>query len=170
MKVLESDHIDRKIGIDLDEKPIGRQETRLLKSPPRVLSPNTPHPSSMKGENTPTRMLNKRRRTPISSPKRSMQFGDTPVLRRRHHYEETNEVSIISPKIDCGQFGLQDRRTPRSGSSSDAPTMIVNYSTSGSKATNISPYSFRKKHIGKSSSPLPATEFQFSQDDNDIME
>lgn len=174
LTVLESDHIDRKVGVDLNAKSIGRQEKQLSKSPPHVLSPNTPHPSSMKGENTPTRMLNKRKRTPISSPKRSMQFGDTPVLRRRHHYEETNEVSIISPKIDGGQFGLQDRRNPRSGSSSDAPTMIVNYSTSGSKATNISPnispYSFRKKNIGKSSSPLPATEFQFSQDEHDIME
>lgn len=173
MKVLETSNYDRKIGIDLDEKSFGGEEKRLSKrSPPHVLSPNTPHPSSMKGENTP--MLNKRKRTPISSPKRSMQFGDTPVLRRRHHYEGMNEVSIISPKIDGEKFGLQDRRTPRSGASSDAPTMIVNYSTSGSRATNISPtispYSFRKKNIGKNSSPLPATEFQFSQDENDIME
>ena len=169
MKKIDVDQFDRKIDIfnvkqKNDTKTLERQEKRRAKSPPHILSPNTPHPDSIKEETTPR--LNKRKRSPVSSPRRSMQFGDTPVLRRRRHEEETNQVSIISPKIDSGK----DRRTPRSGSSSEAPTMVVHFSTSGSRGTNISPYSYQQRNIGRNSSPLPASKFHFSQDENDIME
>jgi hypothetical protein len=169
IKNFDADQFDRKSGIfnvkqKNDTKTLVRQEKRRSKSPPHILSPNTPHPASIKEENTPR--LNKRKRSPVSSPRRSMQFGDTPVLRRRHHEEETNQVSIISPKIDSGK----DHRTPRSGSSSEAPTMVVNFSTSGSRGTNISPYSYQQRNIGRNSSPLPASKFHFSQDENDVME
>lgn len=171
IKQNDSNHMERKTGnFDRKQKSginaMERRGKQRLTSPPHILSPNTPHPSSMKRENTPR--LNKRKRTPVSSPRRSMQFGDTPILRRRYHEEEKHEVSVISPKFGNGTFGVN--RTPRSGSSSEAPTMVVQFSTSESRGTNISPYSHQQRTIGRSSSPLPANKFHFSQDEDGIME
>lgn len=145
--------------------------TRALNepSPKNFLCANTPYPSSTKrmsikssdSDCSPVSNTSKNH-TPATSPNHRVLFGDTPILHRRKTRRKMKPIPSITPKNLNQNTDGRSLRTPRSGSFSEEPTVILHYSTSESKNMNSSPHNRQWYFAQNSQSPVPSSKFSFS--------